>query len=72
MSAVVACEEQNRMNAGAVTAVMAPVLMRGATMSAEEEAAADPLTALSAAQRHVKLAAALLASSHGSRARSRA
>ena len=53
------------MNAGAVTAVMAPVLMRGATMSAEEEAAADPLTALSAAQRHVKLAAALLASSHG-------
>ena len=72
MSAVVAREDANRMSATAVTAVMAPVLMRGATISEKEESAADPLTALAAAQRHVKLAAALLASHESAQEEQRA
>ena len=71
MTAVVSCEADNRMNAGAVTAVLAPVLMRGAVMSSKDEANADPLAALTAAQSSVKLAAALLASHGRSRLRGR-
>ena len=57
MRSVVQRETENRMGPGAVTAVMAPVLMRGAT----EDNATDAVAAVAAAKRNVDLAGALLA-----------
>ena len=68
MSAVVDREVDNRMSVSAITAVMAPVLMRGA-QGAGADAAADPHASLAAAQQDVKLCAALLATHREARLR---
>mmetsp|Transcript_32898 Transcript_32898/g.65436 ORF Transcript_32898/g.65436 Transcript_32898/m.65436 type:complete len:153 (-) Transcript_32898:153-611(-) len=73
MAAVVECEAHNRMGADAITAVLAPVLMRGSEKEEGElieqgadgeQGAPDPFAALELAQkaaaRNMRLAAALL------------
>ena len=63
MLAVTAHEAENRMGSGAIIAVMAPVLMRGAAPDAEvaahDDTAAAAAAAVAEARRGVQLVAAL-------------